>query len=155
MIISSQLDSKTKKIFKKIEKEIFKFHNQKNFFEIDISIVDKETIKEQNKMLRENDKVTDVLSMPAFEKLVLPKEKKDFNQYDFNGRRVGLGSVMICEDVAKEQAEEYGHSIERELGFLFCHSLLHLLGYDHMTIDEEKDMFKIQDLIMDKVGLRR
>ena len=151
MIISSQLDSKTKRIFKKIEKEIFKFHNQKNFFEIDLTIVDKETIK----MLRGNDKVTDVLSMPAFEKLVLPKDKKEFKEYDFNGRRVGLGSVMICEDVAKEQAEEYGHSIERELGFLFCHSILHLLGYDHMTIDEEKDMFKIQDLIMDKVGLRR
>ena len=117
--------------------------------------MDKETIREQNKTLRGNDKPTDVLSMPAFEKIVLPKDKKDFRQYDFNGRRVGLGSVMICEEVAKEQAKEYGHSVERELGFLFCHSLLHLLGYDHMSIDEEKEMFKIQDLIMDKVGLRR
>lgn len=155
MIISDTLDKKLKKIFQKIEKEIFHFHKQRNFFEIDLSIVDEKTVQEQNKALRNIDKVTDVLSMPSFEKIDLPKQKKDFQQYDFNGRKVPLGSVLICEEVAKRQAEEYGHSIERELGFLFCHSLLHLLGYDHIEEEDMKVMFKIQDEIMNKVGLKR
>ena len=78
MIISDTLDKKLKKIFQKIEKEIFHFHKQRNFFEIDLSIVDEKTIQEQNKALRNIDKVTDVLSMPSFEKIDLPRQKKDF-----------------------------------------------------------------------------
>lgn len=155
MIISKDLNIKLKNIFKKIEREVFKYHGQKNFFEIDLSIASEEEIKEQNKKLRDVDNVTDVLSSPTFDNLSLPLEKTSFNVYDFNGKRIILGSILICETVAKKNAKEYGHSFEREMGFLFCHSLLHLLGYDHIKTEDEKKMFEIQDLIMKKVGLNR
>ncbi|MBO7151816.1 MAG: rRNA maturation RNase YbeY, partial [Clostridia bacterium] len=65
------------------------------------------------------------------------------------------GSIMICRARAIEQAKEYGHSIERELGFLTCHGLLHLLGYDHIKEEDEKVMFPLQTEIMDSIGLTR
>ena len=61
---------------------------------------------------------------------------------------VSLGDIYISIDKAKEQAEEYGHPLERELSFLFVHGLLHLLGYDHMTKEDEQVMFKLQDEIL-------
>lgn len=66
-----------------------------------------------------------------------------------------LGDIVISVERAYEQAEEYGHSPEREIGFLTVHSMLHLLGYDHMTEDEEKEMFGYQREILDSIGLTR
>ena len=64
-----------------------------------------------------------------------------------------IGEIFICVDVAKRQAEEYKHSFEREMAFLFVHGLLHLLGYDHMSEEDEKVMFKLQDEIMEILSL--
>ena len=69
--------------------------------------------------------------------------------------RVCLGSIMICRARAIEQATEYGHSIEREMGFLTCHGLLHLLGFDHIKEEDEKVMMPLQKEIMDTIGLTR
>ena len=66
-----------------------------------------------------------------------------------------LGDIVISLERAAEQAEEYGHSYEREVGFLTVHSMLHLLGYDHMTPEEEKEMFGYQEEILKVMGLRR
>lgn len=66
-----------------------------------------------------------------------------------------LGDIIISVPKTKEQAAEFGHSFERELGFLAVHSLLHLLGYDHMTEEEEKEMFGLQREILDEYGLKR
>lgn len=66
-----------------------------------------------------------------------------------------LGDIIISADKAKEQAEEYGHSLMRELGFLSVHGFLHLLGYDHMTEEEEKEMFTKQKDLLNKYGLSR
>ena len=60
-----------------------------------------------------------------------------------------LGDIFISVDTAKRQAQEYGHSLRREVCFLFTHGLLHLLGYDHMTEEDEKVMFALQDTILD------
>ena len=79
---------------------------------------------------------------------------ESFNEA-FDGKYVALGSIMISRERAAKQAEEYGHSFERELGFLTCHGLLHLLGFDHMTPEEEKEMFGLTDDIMNGVGLKR
>lgn len=68
---------------------------------------------------------------------------------------VFLGDIIICRDVAKEQSESYGHSFERELGFLALHGFLHLLGYDHMNDNDEKEMFGRQDAILNEFGLTR
>ena len=146
---------KEKSLMKRVERAVFQHLNQQNFFVTDISIVDEDTIRTFNNDNRNIDAVTDVLSFPYFEGLKLPKETTDFDDMDFNGKRVALGSIMICRARAIEQAKEYGHSIERELGFLTCHGLLHILGYDHIKEEDEKIMFPLQTEIMESIGLTR
>lgn len=155
MIRFSGASFKEKSLIKKVEKACFKHLNQDNFFMIDLTIVDEETIKNLNREARQVDKVTDVLSFPSFEGLVLPIKKDDFHVEDMDGNKVFLGSIMICRKRAEEQAIEYGHSFEREIGFLACHGFLHILGFDHMKEDEEKIMIGHQKEIMDLVGLKR
>ncbi|TOZ28695.1 rRNA maturation RNase YbeY [Staphylococcus pseudintermedius] len=114
--------------------------------ELSVTFVDKAEIQEINRDYRQKDKVTDVISF-AFE------EEEDI----FEGMDVPhvLGDIIICTDVAAEQAEQYGHSFERELGFLALHGFLHLLGYDHMTEEDEKVMFGRQKDILNQFGLTR
>ncbi|MDE5602142.1 MAG: rRNA maturation RNase YbeY, partial [Clostridia bacterium] len=101
-----------------------------------------------NNSARGVDKVTDVLSFPCFDKLPLPVKENSFQDCDYDGKRVMLGSIMICRQRAQEQAEEFGHSYARELGFLTCHGLLHLLGFDHIEKDDEEIMTAHQREIM-------
>lgn len=89
-------------------------------------------IHEINKEYRNIDRPTDVISFEEHE-----------GHY--------LGEIFLCIDKAREQAKEYGHSLEREISFLICHGLLHLNGYDHTTKEDEEVMFKLQDEIIDKV----
>ncbi len=100
-------------------------------------------IQELNRDFRHVDRVTDVLTFPAWE------------GEDPLGGDGYLGDIMICYDRAKEQAEEYGHSLARELAFLTVHGVLHLLGYDHMTEPEEKVMREKQTAILNGMGLQR
>ena len=109
-----------------------------------VIIVDKEKIQYLNKTYRNIDKVTDVISFAL-------EDDKSFVKMDF---RV-LGDIYICLDKAILQAKEYGHSLEREISFLTIHGLLHLLGYDHMTEIEEKEMFGLQEMILNEYGLER
>ena len=114
--------------------------------ELSVTFVDKNEIQEINKMYRDKDKVTDVISF------ALEENEPEISGLDMP--RV-LGDIIICTDVAQEQAETYGHSFERELGFLALHGFLHLLGYDHMNEHDEKQMFSRQDQILDAYGLSR
>lgn len=114
--------------------------------ELSVTFVDKEEIQEINKMYRDNDKVTDVISF------ALEEDEPEITGLDMP--RV-LGDIIICTDVAKEQADNYGHSFERELGFLALHGFLHLLGYDHMNEQDEKEMFGRQEQILNAYGLTR
>ena len=116
--------------------------------ELSITFVDKSEIQEINKMYRDKDKVTDVISF------ALEEDEPDIDMSEFNIPRV-LGDIIICTDVAQEQSESYGHSFERELGFLALHGFLHLLGYDHMNEEDEKEMFGRQDAILNAYGLTR
>lgn len=109
-----------------------------------IIIVDKEKIQEINKTYRNIDRVTDVISFAL-------EDDDSFIKTDF---RV-LGDIYICLDKAIEQAKEYGHSLKREISFLTIHGLLHLLGYDHMTEKDEKEMFGLQEMILNEYGLKR
>ena len=108
---------------------------------VSISIVDKDLIHNINRDYRHIDKETDVISF-AF----LDNEDRAFILQ--NDQDVVLGDIYICLDVAKEHAEEYGHSLDRELRFLFIHGLLHLLGYDHMKKEDEEVMFPLQEKIL-------
>lgn len=155
MIRISGANLQEKMLVKKVEKATFKHLGQKDFFLIDITVVDEKTIKDLNASARGVDKVTDVLSFPCFEKLDLPVEQSEFCECDYDGSKVLLGSIMICRKRAEDQAREYGHSYARELGFLACHGFLHILGFDHIDPDDEKVMIAHQKAIMDNVGLKR
>ena len=142
-------------LIRKVEKACFKAVGQDNFFIIDMTVSAADVIKSLNASARGIDKVTDVLSFPCFDKLSLPVDKDKFSACDYDGKRVMLGSVMICRQRAEEQADEFNHSYARELGFLACHGMLHLLGFDHIEKKDEEIMTALQRRMMDSVKLKR
>lgn len=113
---------------------IFSFIEEKH--EMNIVFLTKDQIQEMNRTYRNIDKVTDVISFPD--------QEDDY-----------IGDIFICLDRAKEQAEDYGHTLEREIGFLAVHGYLHLLGYDHHTQAEEQIMFAKQEAILKRASLER
>lgn len=117
--------------------------------DVEINIVSAQKIQEINKSFREIDSITDVLSFPTIE-AKLPLKIEDY-PLDINPENncLMLGEVFICAERAIEQAKEYEHSIEREMSFLICHGMLHLLGFDHNNKEKEDEMQKIQDEILD------
>ncbi|MFZ7945441.1 rRNA maturation RNase YbeY [Bacillus sp. S3] len=117
--------------------------------EVSIIFVSNERIHEINRDYRDKDMPTDVISF-AMEEL----GEGEMELTGVEQPRV-LGDIIISIPRTKEQAEEYGHSFQRELGFLAVHGFLHLLGYDHMTEEEEKVMFRLQKEILDDYGLKR
>lgn len=121
----------------------FDYLKVKTNYEVDVSLVDVDTIWQINRDYRKVDRPTDVISF-AFND---DKDPKDQIKGTETPRM--LGEILICLDVAKKQAAEIGNSLERELSFLFVHGLLHLLGYDHMTKEDEAVMFPLQDKIFE------
>ena len=121
-------------------KRIFRPFNVKKKF--NLVFVSEETIQELNKQYRNIDKVTDVISFANCD---------DPTSTDYHS----LGEIFICVNRAKEQAKEYKHSLSRELAFLAVHGYLHLCGFDHMTMEDEEVMFKIQDDILNEAGIKR
>ena len=109
-----------------------------------IIFVDNERIHEINKEYRKVDRVTDVISFAL-------EDNPDIVYEDFRL----LGDIYIAIDVAYDQAIEYNHSREREVCFLATHGVLHLLGYDHMNEEEEKEMFSIQEELLKEYGINR
>lgn len=126
-----------------------KVENIEEGSEVSITFVTNEAIHEINREYRDKDQPTDVISFAL--------EELGEGEVQIIGEGIPriLGDIIISTDRTKEQAEEYGHSFERELGFLAVHGFLHLLGYDHMTEEEEKEMFGKQDEILASYGLTR
>ena len=130
------------------EKKIINFalkHENLNNVIFNVIFVDRDKITELNRDYRGIDRETDVISF------ALEDGEANIN-FEF-GRL--LGDIYICVPKMKAQAQEYGHSETREMGFLTIHGLLHLLGYDHMTKEEEKIMFAKQEEILNAYGLKR
>jgi len=119
-----------------------------------ISFVSSERIREINRDFRNIDKVTDVISFALDDEDEDMDPIKNFMASDENFV-TSIGDIIISVDRAKEQAEDYGHSLERELGFLALHGFLHLNGYDHQTEEEEAEMTGLQQEILDAYGLTR
>ena len=113
--------------------------------EVSCVLVDDERIHEINREYRHIDRSTDVISFVM----------EDNDQFYVEGMPRTLGDIFISVDHAKKQAEEYGHSLRREMCFLFTHGILHLLGYDHMTDEQEKEMFGLQDQILGALSIER
>lgn len=127
----------------KVIKKTLKLENVKKVI-FSIIFVTEDKIQEINKEYRGIDKVTDVISF-AFE---------DYDAIIESKTRV-LGDIFICIPRMLEQAKMYGHSVKRELSFLTVHGLLHLLGYDHNTKEEEEIMFGKQELILNVTNIKR
>lgn len=123
--------------------------------ELEVDILNINEMAELNNSSRGISHETDVLSFPMI------NEVKDFTKanypFDYNTEtnRVSIGLIVICDEVAKRQAEEFGHTILREKTYLFVHGLLHVLGYDHLTEDDKKEMRKEEELIMSSLGIER
>ena len=113
--------------------------------EVSLTFVGSEEIRELNKLYRNVDKVTDVLSFPQYD---------DLNQLPEEGE-IPIGDVVICTEQAILQADEFGHSNERELVYLFIHSICHLLGYDHTEEADKQEMRAKEEEIMSKIQLER
>ena len=135
------------KLIENVISEALKYEGVSDNTEISVTIVDNEEIRKINNKFRNIDRATDVLSFPLI----------DFDNEDLpnDGSKIYLGDIIISIERAKEQANEYGHSLDREVGFLTAHSMLHLLGYDHMVPEEEKVMFAKQEEILSNLGLKR
>ena len=122
--------------------------------EVSVMLTDNENIRELNRDHRGIDRATDVLSFPLIEFDEDRRAIEDTVDESETGE-VMLGDIVISLERAAEQAEEYGHSLLREVGFLTVHSMLHLYGYDHMDEDEEREMFSLQEKILEEMGLKR
>lgn len=123
---------------------------------VEFVFVDGEEIRRLNREMRSVDKVTDVLSFPSLDGIKGQAIRGADYPYEIDEEgRLMLGSVVVCCDRAREQAEEYGHSYERELHYLLVHGIMHCLGYDHMTDEEQAEMREQEEKILGKLGIRR
>ena len=122
----------------------------------EIIIVDEEYIKTLNRQQRGIDSVTDILSFPSLDNIRGKKLIKSEHPADLDeDGGIFLGSIAICKKRAEEQAEEYGHSVEREINYLAAHGLCHLLGYDHMTDGDKHEMREKEERVLKKIKLER
>ena len=140
------VDEKIKELetVEKVLKSAVKKENLDNV-SFNVIIVDNEYIHELNKNYRNIDRETDVITFALEDEdtIILPDSERI------------LGDIYISIDKARSQAEEYGHSLLRELSFLAVHGFYHLLGYDHMTPEDEKIMFAKQEEVLEEYGITR
>ncbi len=149
--------------YEKLAEEVISFAIEQEAFhydaEVNLTLTDNEGIHEVNRMYRNIDSPTDVLSFP----LLSYEKAGDFSKleenYDDNFNpdtgEIMLGDIVISVDKVKEQADSYGHSEKREYAFLIVHSMLHLFGYDHMTPEEAAQMEEKQQLILNEMNITR
>ena len=136
------------KDLEKVIKEVLKLEDiEEKKCEISLSFVDEGKIRQLNRDFREIDRVTDVLSFPIED--FFNEDRKTLLEKPY----LMLGDVVICLDVARMQAEELGHSFEREIMYLTCHSILHLLGYDHIDENDKKIMRSKEKEVMKNLGV--
>uniref|UniRef100_A0A7C5Z1E6 Endoribonuclease YbeY n=1 Tax=Caldicellulosiruptor owensensis TaxID=55205 RepID=A0A7C5Z1E6_9FIRM len=145
------VDEHISKIIEDSVANTLKIFLQEENFEVSVLIVDNNLIKELNRNYRNINKETDVLSFPIFE------FKNGQLQEDIVivEDEIPLGDIVISIEKALQQAKEFGHSLEREVAYLTVHSVLHLLGFDHIEEDDRKVMRKYEEQILDSMGLTR
>lgn len=139
-----------KKLFKQIARAVMERIDFIYDFEVSITLTDDISIQQLNRQFRQKDRSTDVLSFPQYHfhegKVPLSMEK---------GIIIPLGDIVISHPTAKRQARTYRHLLKREISFLFTHGLLHLLGYDHEQLADEKRMFQLQENVLNQLGITR
>ena len=143
-------------IVKTVLDECFKEEGLENAkLYITITLTNPENIREINKEFRNIDKETDVLSFPIFEKKDIDMLRKNDEVVDKNMPQDVLGDIIISVKKVEEQAEEYGHSIERELAYMIVHGFYHLMGYDHMNDEDKKAMREKEEKVLKSLDIVR
>lgn len=150
---NDETNSVTEEQFKMLEELINHTANEEGVesgSEVSIMFVDNDKITEINREYRGKDQPTDVISFAL-------DDEEEGDEPIIIGEHLPhlLGEIVISVDKIAEQANDYGHSFKRELGFLTVHGFLHLLGYDHMTDEDEKEMFDKQKVLLEQYGLTR
>lgn len=142
-------------LYNEIAAAAFKFLGLKGGAYLELVFSGSEEIRQVNKRTRDMDSVTDVLSFPALNCIKTFNKKNYPYEYDVELKKVFLGSIMICPDVAVIQAKEFGHSEKRENAYLFLHGLLHLLGFDHENEEDKKKMRATEEQVLEKLNIIR
>ena len=146
----------SKESIQKIEQAMESFIESDVPLAVEFTFVDEGEIQRLNRTLRQTDKVTDVLSFPTLDGI---KGKKLLQKdYPFDIDETGnlmIGSIAVCIKRAKQQAEEYGHSFERELHYLLIHGILHCLGFDHIQENDKTEMRAQEEKILNVLGITR
>lgn len=142
-----QIDDKIIENMKSVMQKAIEVESLEEFIcEVSLLFVDNERIREINREQRDKDTATDVLSFPQYESI------KDADELD---EELFLGDIVISVERAIEQAEEFGHSLERELCYLTVHSMFHLFGYDHDNDENTKEMRQMEELVLSSFGIER
>lgn len=156
--LGAQLPFDEEEILNQVVLESLKSEDFPTNVEISVSFVTEKAIQDINHTTRDIDRVTDVLSFPMLEFIDgCGAGHIDQDTVDINPEtdEMLLGDIVLCIPKVIAQAKEYGHSIKREYAFLIAHSMLHLMGYDHMSEEDRLIMEDKQRLIMDKLGISR
>lgn len=154
-----ELPFDVKEIAEKVIEEALEYENCPYEAVVDVTLTDNEGIHAMNREFRKIDNATDVLSFPNVDY----ESPADFSEiesraedyFDPESGELCLGDIVISIEKVYEQANEYGHSPLREYAFLLAHSMLHLLGYDHMEADEAEVMERKQEEILNRLGITR
>lgn len=135
-------------ILDKIQRVILAVLNYEDYdddYQVSLSFVDNDEIRNLNRDFRGIDRVTDVLSFPMLSD----------DDFDIDYEEMSLGDIVISIQRADEQAKDFDHTLDREICFLVCHSMFHLLGYDHMEEDEAQDMHRREEAVLYDLGITR
>ncbi len=149
----AELTDEMKKAVENVCKKALETEGFSEPAQISVTFTDDEKIRDINREYRNIDSPTDVLSFPMLE--FDENMKPQITEFDRQDGEVLLGDIVISLERAKAQADSFGHSLLREVAFLTAHSMLHLLGYDHMTEPEERIMFEKQESILRSLGITR
>lgn len=145
--------NKNKRKFNKIAKAVYKALNQQDKLKAEVVFYGLADMKELNKNARGVDAVTDVLSFPTLDNIRGQVVKAENFPLEKDGKRIFIGSIVLCEDKIREQAKELCHSEERETTYLLVHGLCHLFGYDHMTGEDKKQMREKEKTALKLLGI--
>ena len=142
---------KEEKLIKEVVNKVLEEEKVLTEVDVYITLTNNEEIHKINKEYRDVDRPTDVLSFPMYER----EEIKDLkNDTDDEVEKI-LGDIIVSIEKVREQAEEYGHSFERELAYMVVHSFYHLLGYDHMVEEDKKKMREKEEFVLNILDIKR
>ncbi len=144
------LEKKVK--LKKLAKAVYVVLGQVDKLKAELVFVESDRIQSLNRDTRGVDKITDVLSYPSLDDVRGKVLYKDEHPLETENGYLFIGSIVMCEDKIRQQAQEYGNSFERERNYLIIHGLLHLFGYDHMTDDDKQEMRQKEKEILKLMG---